>query len=273
MRLLTLVLPLCCLPFVLSTAHHIPHILHTIYLSGREELLSNSGYPPAWTESCLNHHVHWAHYFWDRAAAESFIEAHYAWFVPVWKNYASLVQQADALRALVLNHFGGVYLDSDIQCLRNLESFLGNNSLVLQGESGKPSVGAGQRVTNSVGASVRGHPYWEHVMEVLVERADSKDAIFSTGPTAWSDALFSYVHFSSSKMQLALKHSTKVYPINTFFYPCFFDDKQCDVNMKRNLAMGTLDPNLAGIHRFLGLWDARGGKHSDTIPLEVCSEQ
>lgn len=239
----TLILPLCFHYSVVTAASHIPHILHTMYLSGREELLTNSGYPPAWTESCLNHHAHWAHYFWDRAAAESFMEAHYAWFVPVWDKYASLVQQADALRALVLNHFGGVYLDSDIQCVRNMESFLSNKSLVLQGEPGTPSVGAGQRVTNSVGASVRGHPYWEHVVEVLVDRADSTDAIFSTGPTAWSDALYSNVNSSSSKMQLALKQSIKVYPVNTFFFPCFAFEKQCDVNMKRNLAMGTLDPN------------------------------
>ncbi len=249
---------------------HIPHILHTIHISQKDAPKTESGYLPAWTESCLVHHEHWEHHIWDRSAAEKFLQEHYEWFLPVWENYPSLVQQADALRALILDHFGGMYLDSDVQCLRNVEPFLRNSSLVLQAEVEGSSDGDTSRITNSVAASVRSHPFWKYVVDVLLERVNNSYPIYSTGPEAWSDALGAY-RKTTGTMQQSMRQTVKVYPIKSFFFPCVYNDKECDVSLKRNLAIGNVDLNLAGIHRFLGLWDSVHGKHAEMIPAEVCS--
>ena len=250
---------------------YIPHVLHTVQILD-DNTAPTHNIPPSWMQSCLLHHPHWQRHFWDRPAAEEFLQDHYPWFYDTWNNYSSPVQRSDALRPLILNHYGGLYLDSDIQCFRDVEPFLRNHTLVLQGDKGDQlriddKDAWVPKISNSVGASVVGHPFWQVVMTLLVERANNQDPLFSTGPTAWSDALVTYVK-AEGRMQKPLRDTVKLYPVNTFFFPCFFNF-QCDVDMSRNLVLGNVSPLLAGFHRFLGSWTANG-KHEIHIPPEVC---
>ena len=61
---------------------------------------------------------------WTDASSRDFIAEHYSWFLDTFDNYTYPIQRADAIRYFVLYHFGGVYIDLDIGCLRPVDPLL-----------------------------------------------------------------------------------------------------------------------------------------------------
>jgi hypothetical protein len=61
---------------------------------------------------------------WTDARSRDFIAEHYAWFLDTFDNYTYPIQRADAIRYFVLYHYGGIYLDLDVGCLRPLDPLL-----------------------------------------------------------------------------------------------------------------------------------------------------
>lgn len=129
-----------------STGMHgqdlVPPILHHILL-GRP--ISSS--PANWNASrkaCLAYHPAsegWEYHFWDDEKAQSFLtvrttllrsvyfqlkwllpltQEHYPWFLPTFNGYRYPIQRADSLRYFVLYHYGGTFLDLDLECKRSL---------------------------------------------------------------------------------------------------------------------------------------------------------
>ncbi len=75
---------------------------------------------------------------------------------------------ADSLRYFVLQHYGGVYLDTDVECYTPMDAWLTGHDLVLQSE-----YGSGDDVTNGMMASVPQHEFWELVIKIMRERSPS----------------------------------------------------------------------------------------------------
>ena len=63
------------------------------------------------------------------------------------------VKRADAIRAFILSHYGGLYLDLDNECYRPAEEAFKDYDIVLQGTGF-------EGVNNGMMASVPGHPLW-----------------------------------------------------------------------------------------------------------------
>ena len=61
---------------------------------------------------------------WTDAGSREFIAKYYLWFLDTFDNYTYPIQRADAIRYFVLYHFGGVYIDLDIGCLRPVDPLL-----------------------------------------------------------------------------------------------------------------------------------------------------
>lgn len=53
-------------------------------------------------------------------------------FLPIFKAYDHPVRRADALRPFVLQTFGGMYLDLDVECFAPMDAMLAGADLVLQ---------------------------------------------------------------------------------------------------------------------------------------------
>lgn len=45
----------------------------------------------------------------------------YPWFLPTYLSYPYDIQRVDALRYLILHHYGGIYIDLDMGCLTKLD--------------------------------------------------------------------------------------------------------------------------------------------------------
>ncbi|KAI9466885.1 hypothetical protein BJY52DRAFT_1235000 [Lactarius psammicola] len=106
-----------------STQHRrperIPKIIHQTWKS---ETL-----PDKWkavSEGCRSMMPDYEYMLWTDASSREFIAQHYRWFLDTFDSYPYPIQRADAIRYFVLHHYGGVYMDLDIGCLRRLDPLL-----------------------------------------------------------------------------------------------------------------------------------------------------
>lgn len=89
----------------------VPKIIHQTY--------KTTEVPEKWreaTDSVRSLHPDYEYMFWTDDSAREFIAQHYSWFLPTWDSYPYNIQRSDALRYIVLYHFGGVYIDMDVGC-------------------------------------------------------------------------------------------------------------------------------------------------------------
>ncbi len=148
--------------------------------------------PPAWqkwAESWRLHHPGWGYRLWTDADNRAFLQEHYPWFLPVYDGYPEPIMRADAIRYFLLDHFGGLYVDLDFECLKPVSGLLEGRELVLGCE---PEVhtrlllarqrGFARIVGNAFIASRPGHPLWGHVHRRLVGAHKLPGTLDTTGP-------------------------------------------------------------------------------------------
>jgi mannosyltransferase OCH1-like enzyme len=129
----------------------IPRVLHHIWI-GPDPL------PPEhrpWVQSWKRHHPDWELRLWtEDDLPEDPIRPE------VLERLRAPVERADILRLEILYRHGGVYVDTDLECLRPIDPLLDGERFV--GVAVKPG-----RMTNTVIASVPGHPVLERALREL----------------------------------------------------------------------------------------------------------
>ncbi|MEU0809260.1 glycosyltransferase [Streptomyces sp. NPDC005970] len=168
----------------MSEKPEIPHLIHQTW--------KNTDVPPEWrewSETWRRHHPDWEYRLWTDADNRAFLEEHYAWFLPVYDGYREPIKRADAIRYFLLDHFGGLYVDMDFECLRPMTELFTGQELVLGLEPEAHvhlplSRRAGMRriVCNAFMASRPGHPFWPHVHRQLVGAHTRPGTLDATGP-------------------------------------------------------------------------------------------
>ncbi|GAA3776665.1 hypothetical protein GCM10023083_11720 [Streptomyces phyllanthi] len=142
-----------------------------------------------WADSWRLHHPGWGYRLWTDADNRAFLQEHYPWFLPVYDGYPEAIMRADAIRYFLLDHFGGLYVDLDFECLRPVDDLLGGHELVLGCEPEAHTRlllarqrGFGRIVGNAFIASRPGHPFWSHVHRQLVGAHKLPGTLDVTGP-------------------------------------------------------------------------------------------
>ena len=143
----------------------------------------------AWADSWKRHNPGWEYRLWTDADNREFLEEHYPWFLPVYDGYPEPIMRADAIRYFLLDHFGGLYVDMDFECLKSVQDILAGRELVLgcEPEAHTRLLLARQRnldriVGNAFIASRPGHPFWAHAHRQLVAAHRMPSALDATGP-------------------------------------------------------------------------------------------
>ncbi|GBE79672.1 nucleotide-diphospho-sugar transferase [Sparassis latifolia] len=155
-------------------AERIPRILHQTWKS---ETL-----PTKWadvSQGCRDMMPDYEYMLWTDASAREFIAEHYSWFLETFDGYTYPIQRADAIRYFVLHHYGGIYLDLDIGCLRRLDPLLVYPVILPK------TIPVG--VSNDLIFSEKGHPFMEQTIRHLISFDHSwvlnyPTVMFSTGP-------------------------------------------------------------------------------------------
>lgn len=154
----------------------VPRIIHQVKLGGLKM-------KPTWTaarQSCLKTHPQWEFKLWEDKEGDEFVKEQYPQIFDHYRGYklgelhslesctCSLtnvyllpaeIQRANILRYLVLDHYGGMYLDLDLRCLQPLDP-MRNESLVTP-----PANPTG--INNAFIVSSPHHPFWKHVVEAI----------------------------------------------------------------------------------------------------------
>ena len=98
-------------------------------------------------------------------------------------------KRSDALRVFVLEKYGGLYLDFDIECYRPADESFKQYSIVLQGTGD-------EGINNAAMASMPGHPLWKLYADVLTERSTlgtnqaQRAPMWMTGTLALTKGIF-----------------------------------------------------------------------------------
>ncbi|WP_326601725.1 glycosyltransferase [Streptomyces sp. NBC_01800] len=142
-----------------------------------------------WADSWRIHHPGWGYRLWTDADNRAFLQEHYPWFLPVYDGYPEAIMRADAIRYFLLDHFGGLYVDLDFECLKPVTEILDGHDLVLGCEPDAHTRlllarrrGFDRIVGNAFIASRPGHPFWAHVHRRLVATHKLPSTLDVTGP-------------------------------------------------------------------------------------------
>lgn len=168
----------------------IPQIIHFIWFENLYDAhLDISRIPTHGSkapENCQNRNENFTVITWNATAARDLIEEHYDWFLPTYDGYKHPIQRIDAVKYFVLWHYGGVYMDLDVDCRRPLDP-------LLQFPAWFPKTTL-LGVNNDVFAARKQHPVIGEMTAQLIPRDVNLafpylTVYFSTGPQFASDIL------------------------------------------------------------------------------------
>lgn len=202
---------------------NIPKIIHQTWKNNIIPI-EWRGYVNTWKRN----HPDWEYRLWTDQNNRDFIKNHYSWFLKTYDSYNTNIQRVDAIRYFILYHYGGIYADMDMECIRPLDDILKNQSLVLGQE---PLIHAekvfkkNRMLSNALMASCKNHPFWKIVWNIMTNRANNGmkknwDVLYSTGPQVINDA----VQQTSHKYDINITHP------DTFFSKVGQGYKQHKIN-------------------------------------------
>ena len=161
----------------------IPKIIHQTWKTDQV--------PREWkgfVESWKTHNPGWQYKLWTNADGAEFVEQFYPQFRRTYFSYPHDIQRADAIRYLLIYHYGGLYADLDFECLRSFESLLDTNKLVigLEPEEHAQDQSKQELLCNALFASQPRSEFLKAVIDFLMtddaQHRALDDVLSSTGP-------------------------------------------------------------------------------------------
>jgi len=140
-----------------------------------------------WSNTFKEKHPQWRHIVWDDHDNRNLIHTHYPWFLETYDRYDKMIKRVDAVRYFYLYHYGGVYVDMDFACLKNIEPLL---------ERGKALFGYQLKdrssIANAFMAAPPRHPLFHFIIHSLQDSASKKNVLESTGPKFLTNCIQKY---------------------------------------------------------------------------------
>lgn len=177
----------------------IPRIIHQIWIDKNNELNKNPKILDRlkpWIKSCQNVLSNYEYILWNGFTMREFMKTHFSQYLKLYDSYSKWIFRCDVFRYFVLYQMGGVYLDTDIECIESFDHLLqSSNGFFLSLE---PL--AKYRINNGLMASSPKHPFLHYVISNLSSVAHINNPITSTGPDFLSIQYLKY----PSKDQITL---------------------------------------------------------------------
>jgi mannosyltransferase OCH1-like enzyme len=150
----------------------IPHTVHQIWIQG-DPPKNYESFRRSWAEK---HAEGWAMKLWNGDQLTELIGQKLPKMLPLYSRIENPAHKSDLGRYIILYLEGGLYADLDIESYRSFEPLLRGRSMLLFQEPAahwEKGVGvgkagtytdAGKLISNSLIASVPGHPLWKSVI-------------------------------------------------------------------------------------------------------------
>ena len=138
----------------------IPRILHQVWVGPDQMPRDFLDYRESWRR----HHPDWEMRLWtDESLPGDFVRPE------AYERLRNPAERSDIIRLEVLFRFGGVYVDTDVECLRPIDPLLEGVDF-FAGYVGRKEVGSKtieNAVNNAVIAAEAGHPVLERALREL----------------------------------------------------------------------------------------------------------
>lgn len=211
------------------TQPNIPHILHQSW--------NTYNVPTAfqkWIQSWVERHPHWEYWFWTPKDAKALIQKHYPNFMSMYDKYQPSIEvKTDAMRYFIMEQYGGVYVDIDMENLRNIDEWTYKYNCFITEDTYEHSFlwhrNSRSWMTNIIVACRPHHPFYNFTIQRLPFNALAEVASQVNGPVFLDRAYLAYNE--STRNQNDLKEIDKVASIRPeYFLPTF--DSQMPVQVQ-----------------------------------------
>lgn len=131
-------------------------------------------------QSVLDRFPGFQHIMWTDADLEQLVKERHPWFMNQYLSYPENICRIDAARYVVLEKHGGIYLDMDMEVVRDFYHTLPQDKVSLVESCFQET----ERCQNSLMASPKGHPFWNEVMREMYSTYPyyAESVLDATGP-------------------------------------------------------------------------------------------
>ena len=223
----------------------IPRIIHQTWKNDRIPRRYRS-----FVDSWRTNHPEWEWRLWTDEDNLQFVTDSYPSLLTLYTSFPLQIQRVDFIRYLILSTYGGVYVDLDLECIRNIEPVLHGHACVLSFEHpdhaqqhGVPFI-----VSNAFMASTPGHPFFDQIIsEIITYKPQTLKAdlmvLESTGP------------FMLTRLLRELPADESIRILDSRY---FFSLTLSAADRARSYDLGPLlpilSPEIYGIHWHDGTW-------------------
>lgn len=161
-------------------------------------------------------HPEWSYTLWTDEDLRRLVAEKHPHLLTVFDGYSQNICRADLGRYLVLQSFGGVYVDLDCECLQPIDSLVSQEGFAIAYEPAAHGLsykalerGVTQIPCPSFIISSPGHAFWGAVIEEIQAGASHPDVLDATGPFLLTRALRGY----SGEDPVVILPTELVYPV------------------------------------------------------------
>ena len=179
----------------------IPNLLHQIWYQGSDKIIEP--YKSCYDKTLIFlKNTKWKHVFWDKNKIDKFIKKYYNQYWDLYDGYDILVQKLDIARYLILYHYGGCYMDMDMEMIKDFRELIdGNDTLIVS----KMSVGI---INNGILFSSKNNIFWLDFLNKINENKNKFNfnkmlhVNFTTGPLHFNN----FINTSDYKIKILPHH-------------------------------------------------------------------
>jgi len=200
-------------------------------------------------------HPGWEYVLWTDEMNRTFIQEHFPAFIDQYDAFKYNIQRVDAVRYFILYKLGGVYVDLDFECIKNLEPLLENEACVMGVEP--PLHCAIHKkdmiISNAFMACAPGNPFMQALCEEMAQIGETimhaNDYILSTtGPFMLTRV---YDRFANNGA-VTLLEPDKLYALTKDEIVKVVNGDDVDSTIQEKI------DNAYGIHYYWGTWWRQG---------------
>ncbi len=194
----------------------IPNIIHQIWIQGYDKIPAELKQDQI---NCRTINYDFEYMFWDEDKIKKLLFDNFdVKYLNLYNYYVIPAQRADLARYAILYIYGGIYLDMDMICKKNLKSFLENDIFFTNDIF---NFLYKRYLTGIIGAK-KNHPIFKLMMENMILRKDSalKFVAYSTGTQLFYDSVQQYMKDTGDTNISMIKRK--------YLHPCsILDDDLC----------------------------------------------
>ncbi|MFA0812842.1 glycosyltransferase family 32 protein [Microbulbifer epialgicus] len=173
------------------SSHNIPKIIHQTWKDDSIPIEYQS-----YVRSVKKFHSDWEYKLWTDTDMLNFVKDFYPEFLCIYQNYHTVIQKCDFFRYLIVKHFGGFYLDLDVEIICSLSELIDQQDNVFFVEkilSREECIFYGNRdsirISNYAFGTIPHHIFWDYFLTYLIQPrfssrpiTNDNDILESTGP-------------------------------------------------------------------------------------------